>query len=63
MNAIQQPNVNVHFTGVSEITETGVIGEDGIEREVDTIVCATGFDVTYRPQKRRRPLPKVEGRA
>jgi hypothetical protein len=50
MNAIQKPNVDVHFTGVEEITETGVIGADGIEREVDTIVCATGFDVTYRPR-------------
>lgn len=48
--AIQKPNVNVHFTPVVEINETGVIGEDGIHREVDTIVCATGFDVSYRPQ-------------
>lgn len=50
MHAIQEPNVDVHFTAVNEITETGVIGADGIEREVDTIVCATGFDVTYRPR-------------
>jgi len=50
MKAIQEPNVDVHFTGVNEITETGVVGADGIEREVDTIVCATGFDVTYRPR-------------
>lgn len=33
-----------------EINETGTIGADGIHREVDTIVCATGFDVSYRPQ-------------
>ncbi|KAJ4376381.1 hypothetical protein N0V83_001664 [Neocucurbitaria cava] len=50
MLAIQKPNVDVHFTAVDEITETGVIGNDGVEREVDTIVCATGFDVTYRPR-------------
>ncbi|CAN9091603.1 unnamed protein product [Alternaria alternata] len=50
MKAIQEPNVDVHFTAVNEITEKGVIGADGIEREVDTIVCATGFDVTYRPR-------------
>ncbi|KIW22105.1 uncharacterized protein PV07_12521 [Cladophialophora immunda] len=49
MNAIQKPNVNVHFTPVVEITEDGVIGGDGIERKCDTIVCATGFDVSYRP--------------
>lgn len=50
MNAIQKENVNVHFTAVDEITEKGVIGNDGVQREVDTIVCATGFDVTYRPR-------------
>jgi hypothetical protein len=50
MKAVQEPNVDVHFTAVNEITEKGVVGADGIEREVDTIVCATGFDVTYRPR-------------
>jgi cation diffusion facilitator CzcD-associated flavoprotein CzcO len=50
MEAIQNENVDVHFTAVDEITEKGVVGHDGIEREVDTIVCATGFDVTYRPR-------------
>ncbi|KAF1850359.1 FAD/NAD(P)-binding domain-containing protein [Cucurbitaria berberidis CBS 394.84] len=50
MKAIQEENVDVHFTAVDEITEKGVIGNDGIEREVDTIVCATGFHVNYRPR-------------
>lgn len=50
MEAIQKDNVSVNFTAVKSITETGVVGEDGEEREVDTIVCATGFDVTYRPR-------------
>ena len=50
MEAIQKENVDVHFTAVDKITEKGVIGNDGIEREVDTIICATGFDVTYRPR-------------
>jgi hypothetical protein len=50
MSAIQKDNVDVHFTAVDEIDETGVIGNDGIHREVDTIVCATGFDVTYKPR-------------
>ncbi|PGG98430.1 hypothetical protein AJ79_08869 [Helicocarpus griseus UAMH5409] len=50
MLAIQQPNVDVHFTAVNKITEDGLVGEDGIERKVDTIVCATGFDVSYRPR-------------
>jgi cation diffusion facilitator CzcD-associated flavoprotein CzcO len=50
MLAIQNENVDVHFTGVEEITEDGVIGVDGQERKADTIICATGFDVTYKPR-------------
>ena len=48
--AIQKPNVDVHFTPVVKITETGLVGEDGTSVDVDTIVCATGFDVSYRPR-------------
>lgn len=40
----------MHFTEVVKIDETGVIGKDGTRVEVDTIVCATGFDVSYRPR-------------
>ncbi|KAJ9644119.1 hypothetical protein H2201_007096 [Coniosporium apollinis] len=50
MLAIQEKNVDVHFTHVERITEDGVVGGDGIERKVDAIVCATGFDVTYKPR-------------
>jgi hydroxyversicolorone monooxygenase len=50
MVAIQEPNVDVHFTPVVSCTEDGVVGEDGTERKCDTIVCATGFDVSYRPR-------------
>ncbi|GAB7359378.1 hypothetical protein MBLNU230_g6029t1 [Neophaeotheca triangularis] len=50
MKAIQEENVDVHFTPVVSATEDGVVGEDGVERKVDTIVCATGFDVSYKPR-------------
>lgn len=50
MLAIQEPNVDVHFTHVASCSEDGVVGGDGVERKVDTIVCATGFDVSYRPR-------------
>lgn len=52
MVAIQKDNVDVHFTSVVSCTEDGVVGEDGTERKVDTVVCATGFDVSYRPRFR-----------
>ncbi|KAK9426799.1 putative FAD-binding monooxygenase moxY [Seiridium unicorne] len=50
MEAIQQDNVDVHFTSVESCTAQGVVGADGVERQVDTIVCATGFDNTFKPR-------------
>ena len=50
MEAIQKENVDIHFKHVERVTEEGVVGGDDIERKVDTIICATGFDVTYKPQ-------------
>lgn len=46
MVAIQKENVDVHFTAVEKITEDGVVGGDGIERKVDTVVCATGEELS-----------------
>lgn len=50
MRAIQAPNVSVHFTPVVQVKPNSVVGEDGTEVEVDTVVCATGFDVSYKPR-------------
>lgn len=50
LKAIQQPNVKVHFTAVEKVTPTGVIGADGVLREGDTLICATGFDTSFTPQ-------------
>lgn len=50
LRAIQQPNVSVHFTPVTKIAPNGVIGGDGVLREADTVICATGFDVSFRPR-------------
>lgn len=33
----------MHFCGVAEVVEDGVIGDDGQKVVCDTIVCATGF--------------------
>ncbi|RMJ12259.1 hypothetical protein CDV36_008116 [Fusarium kuroshium] len=54
MLAIQKPNVDMHFCGVTKVVEDGVIGDDGVKTVCDTIVCATGFDVSYRP-----PFPLI----
>ncbi|EWG54448.1 hypothetical protein FVEG_17322 [Fusarium verticillioides 7600] len=54
MVAIQEPNVDVHFTGIARVDQNGVFGDDGTYTACDTIVCATGFDVSYRP-----PFPLI----
>jgi cation diffusion facilitator CzcD-associated flavoprotein CzcO len=38
---------------IAEITESGVLTADGTERDVDTIICATGFAPTDPPLARR----------
>jgi len=47
--ALQQPNVEVVSTGISEIRESSIVSADGTEREVDTIIFATGFHVSDAP--------------
>ncbi|KAF5585023.1 sterigmatocystin biosynthesis monooxygenase stcW [Fusarium subglutinans] len=48
--AVQEPNVEVVFKGVAKLTEDGVVDTDGVERKVDAVVCATGFNVDLIPR-------------
>ncbi|KAJ3549749.1 hypothetical protein NM208_g333 [Fusarium decemcellulare] len=50
MKAVQKTNVEIHRCAVTKVTPTSVIGSNGDEVEVDTIICATGFDVSFRPR-------------
>ncbi|KAH7006843.1 hypothetical protein EDB80DRAFT_842036 [Ilyonectria destructans] len=50
IHAIQEPNAEVVFKGVTQLTEDGVIDSDGVERKCDIVVCATGFDVDLIPR-------------
>ncbi|BGP16207.1 hypothetical protein JCM10213_007065 [Rhodosporidiobolus nylandii] len=50
LEALVEPNVDFISTGIKRITETGIEANDGTHREYDTIVCATGFDTSYRPR-------------
>ena len=47
--ALAQPNVDVVASGVREIRGSTVIGADGSESEVDTIILGTGFEVVPPP--------------
>ncbi len=44
--AITQPNVDVVTSGVTSFHPDGVVAADGSEHEVDTVIFATGFQVT-----------------
>ena len=44
-----RPNVELVTGGVREVRRSSVVGEDGVEREVDAIVFGTGFQVTEMP--------------
>ncbi|MFZ5724191.1 MAG: flavin-containing monooxygenase [Pseudomonadota bacterium] len=47
--ALTQPNVDVLATGVKEVRGRTLVGQDGSEREVDTIILGTGFHVSDPP--------------
>ena len=47
------PNAELVTAPIQEITEAGVLTTDGIEREVDTMICATGFTPADPPIARR----------
>ncbi|KAH6663263.1 hypothetical protein F5X68DRAFT_266033 [Plectosphaerella plurivora] len=50
LESLKQPNVDVVIGSISAVTERGCVGEDGREHPVDVLVCATGFDTTFRPR-------------
>jgi cation diffusion facilitator CzcD-associated flavoprotein CzcO len=47
--AIQAPNVELVTTGVEEMREHSIVSRDGVEREIDTLVFATGFKPAELP--------------
>jgi cation diffusion facilitator CzcD-associated flavoprotein CzcO len=47
--ALSQPNVQLVSAGIEEVRAHSIVGSDGVEREVDTIIFATGFHVTDPP--------------
>ena len=47
--AISQPNADVITSGIAEIRPNAIVTADGVEHPADTIVMATGFEVTPQP--------------
>ncbi|KAK5064630.1 hypothetical protein LTR84_000464 [Exophiala bonariae] len=44
------PNCDITQSPITHISENAVHTADGMVHEVDVLVCATGFDVSFRPQ-------------
>jgi cation diffusion facilitator CzcD-associated flavoprotein CzcO len=49
LEALTADNVTVADSDIASFTEKGVRCKDGTEYEVDIVICATGFDVSFRP--------------
>lgn len=61
MESLTKPNVTVaRGGGVTRMTPNGCVTADGKEWPLDALICATGFDTTFRP---RFPLIGRGGRS
>ncbi|MCJ1478111.1 hypothetical protein MMC13_006787 [Lambiella insularis] len=58
LESLTRENVNVIPTAIERITATGIQTTDGKHREVDAIVCATGFDTSFQ---NRFPIYGIRG--
>ncbi|HEV7772086.1 MAG TPA: NAD(P)/FAD-dependent oxidoreductase [Conexibacter sp.] len=47
--ALTQPNVELVPHAVTEVRAGGLVGADGVERPVDTLILGTGFGITEMP--------------
>ncbi|KAK2745565.1 hypothetical protein FQN57_003690 [Myotisia sp. PD_48] len=50
LEALGKENVKVVYGEINEVTEKGCLCEDGKEYPVDVLICATGFDTTFKPR-------------
>ncbi len=46
--AFNRPNVELVTEGIDHIEPNGIVAKDGRKREIDTLICATGFQVFER---------------
>jgi cation diffusion facilitator CzcD-associated flavoprotein CzcO len=50
LESLRKENVQVVYGEISAITEKGCLCDDGKEYPVDVLICATGFDTTFKPR-------------
>lgn len=49
LQSLTKEHVRVVTESIVKFTENGVVDESGNEYEIDVVVCATGFDVSFTP--------------
>lgn len=49
LKALNTPKVTLAGSQIEAFTESGVRCEDGALHDFDVVICATGFDVSFRP--------------
>lgn len=50
LESLTKPNVEVVYGEINSITEKGCLCDNGKEYPVDVLICATGFDTTFKPR-------------
>ena len=63
LESLVKENVEVVSDDIVKVDGDGLVTADGKKHEVDAIVCATGFDTTYRPRFKlvgRKGMPLSE---
>lgn len=48
LEALGKPNVHTVYGEINEITERGCLCDDGNEYPVDVLICATGFNTSFK---------------
>lgn len=49
LEAVTQENIELRWDDVVRVTENGIVTRSGEIKEYDVIVCATGFDTSFKP--------------
>ncbi|KAF2261197.1 FAD/NAD(P)-binding domain-containing protein [Lojkania enalia] len=50
LEALGKENVNVVYGEIHEITERGCLCDNGKEYPIDVLICATGFNTSFKPR-------------
>ncbi|KAM3078294.1 hypothetical protein ACMFMF_004697 [Clarireedia jacksonii] len=60
LEALLDEKVETVIGNIGRISEEGIVTEMGVTYEVDVLICATGFNTTYKP---RFPIVGVSGQS